>query len=125
MSSLEKIVRPFQAGDVFRARLLPPNQTPFVIPADNPVTWEGRADGTYTELQPEMQTNFKVEFNEVLDKRQSKLMKVVNPDDNNQKVFIERIDQATFKDKLTGKEETFNYDWSKSLDNAKSADGES
>jgi hypothetical protein len=72
MPSLEKIVRPFQVGDVFRARRLPPNQLPFEIPTDEPITWEGRADGT-------------------------------------------------FRDKLTGREQCYKFDWSKSLDNATNA----
>jgi hypothetical protein len=121
MSNLEKIVRPFQTGDVFRARVLPPAQEPFEIPEDVETDWEGRADSSFTELDPGIQVNFKVEFEEVLSKRKSKLMKVVNPDDHDQKVFIERIDETTFKDKLTGKEQSYKFDWSKSLDNAQNA----
>jgi hypothetical protein len=95
MSSIEKIVRPFQTGDVFRARRLP-----------------------YSEEDPNLQINFKVEWEEDRGKRESKRMKVVNPDDEDQKVFIERVDKFVFKDKMTGKEQSFKFDWSQSLDNA-------
>jgi hypothetical protein len=118
MSSIERIVRPFQIGDVFRARVLPPSQLPLEVPEDVAVTWEGRADSTFTELDPGLQINFKVEFEEDRTRRESRLMKVVNPDDENQKVFIERIDKMVFKDKLSGKEQSLKFDWSQSLDNA-------
>jgi hypothetical protein len=121
MPSLEKIVRPFQVGDVFRARRLPPNQLPFEIPTDEPITWEGRADGTFRELDTGLQVDFKATWEEDLSKRKSQLMKVVNPDDHDQKVFVERIDECTFNDKLTGREQCYKFDWSKSLDNATNA----
>jgi hypothetical protein len=118
MSNLEKIVRPFQTGDVFRARRLPPSQLLVTAPELVSVDWEGRADSTYSEEDPNLQINFKVEFEEDKTKRESKLMKVVNPDDEDQKVFIERVDKFVFKDKMTGKEQSFKFDWSGSLDNA-------
>jgi hypothetical protein len=121
MASIERIVRPFVSGDVFRARVLPPTQEPFEIPEDVAVDWEGRADSSFHELDPGLTVNFKVTWEEDLSKRKSQLMKVVNPDDEDQKIFVERIDECTFNDKQTGKEQTFKFDWSKSLDNATNA----
>jgi hypothetical protein len=121
MSSIEKIVRPFQTGDVFRARRLPPSQLLVTAPELVSVDWEGRADSSYAEEDPNLQINFKVEWEEDRSKRQSKLMKVVNPDDPDQKVFMERVDSYTFVDKLTRKEQSFKFDWSQSLDNATTA----
>lgn len=118
MSSLEKIVRPFQLGDVFRARVLPPTQLPFIFPEDVAVTWEGRADSDIVEADTALQINYKVEWEEDRSQRDSKLMKVVNPDDEDQKVYVERVNKYTFKDKMTNREQTLKFDWSQSLDNA-------
>jgi hypothetical protein len=64
MSSIEKIVRPFQTGDVFRARRLPPSQLLITAPELVSVDWEGRADSSYAEEDPNLQINFKVEWEE-------------------------------------------------------------
>jgi hypothetical protein len=48
--------------------------------------------------------------------RVSKLVKVVNPDDTDQKVFVERIDKATFKDAFGGKSMSLSFDWSSPKD---------
>lgn len=114
--SIQKIVQPFQGQPIFEARRLPPGTiggTPLPPPT---LEWEGSAEAKWNEEDPEMTINFKAEWEEDKSKRDSKLVKIVNPDDEDQHIFTERVNKFTFNNKLTGKEQTFKFDWTSPLD---------
>jgi hypothetical protein len=116
--AIEHIVRPFVIGDVFsRSRLPPVTENPtVVVPEDVHHIWDGKADTSYRDDGKQWYSGFSSDLKEDKTQRQSKLVKVVNPDDTDQKVFVERIDKATFKDAFGGKSLSLSFDWSSPKD---------
>lgn len=114
-NDLAPVIRSFGWKDIFAPRV---NNPVILAPVPPPteVVWEGRADGTYSEEEPSGTLNFKAEWEEDKSKRESKLVKVVNPDDEDQHVFIERVNKFTFRNTKTNREESFKFDWSSPLD---------
>lgn len=88
--SLENIIRPFQLGDVFTARVLPNVQQPATAPAD-PVekTFGDDSSGDYTQFQLSGLVGGVVTYNEK--SRVTKTVRIHNPDDDSQFVDVERI----------------------------------
>lgn len=116
---IEHIVRPFQNNEPFtRSRLPPVTLNPsIVVPDDVHHIWDGSADTTYRDDGSPWYTEAKSDLKEDKSKRESKLVKVTNPDDPDQKIFVERIDKTTFKDDY-GKEMSLKFDWSSPKDSA-------
>jgi hypothetical protein len=114
---LEHIVRPFQAGDVFTFRRLPrPDAVTIIPPDDKIIVWEGKADTKFVDEGEPFVNEAKSDLKEDKTQRESRLVKVVNPDDKDQKVFVERIDKTVFKDEKTGKQMSLAFDWSNPKD---------
>jgi hypothetical protein len=95
MSKLETVVRPFQAGDVFTARVLPPVQPPAAPPAPITATW-GKGISLLSTAIGKTDFKFGVVHTEV--DRKTHTVRVTNPDDENQFVDVQRIDQLRLKD---------------------------
>lgn len=114
---VEKIVRPFESGDVFaRSRGPVISLHPITVsPDDNPVEWEGSPDTSYVEQDNIWYKNFDSDLKEDKNKRESKTVRVENPDDPDQHVFVERIDKASFTQK-NGKTLNLEFDWSNPKD---------
>lgn len=116
---IEHIVRPFQTGEVFtRSRLAPISLNPTVVPPDDEHTiWKGEVDSSYRDDGSPWYTEAKSDLKEDKSQRESKLVKVQNPDDPDQKLYVERIDKSVFKDSF-GKETSLKFDWSAPKDSA-------
>ena len=113
--SLEKIVRPFQNGDVFTARALIPVQVP--VPADAPdaalITWKGEQESVYSEAPPPYVQGFTAEWIEDKTQRITENVRVTNPDDDSQFVELERIKKMVIKNNVNGDEIPIVMDWKK------------
>ncbi|MCK1668617.1 hypothetical protein [Bradyrhizobium sp. 153] len=111
--SLEKVVRPFQAGDVFAPRVMPPTQPAVVITDDDPstLTWEAKNSGDYDLGEDPWLSGFNASWIEDKSRRQTETVRVQNPDDDTQYVDIERINKAVFKRRATGEELAIGIDW--------------
>ena len=119
--TLESIVRPFQSGDVFtRARLPPtPLNATVDVPEDVVTIWEGAADTNYVDEGNAWYTVWNSDLKEDKTRRDSKTVKIVNPDDpeDGSKLFVERINKTVFTNRQ-GKELTLEMDWSNPKDQA-------
>lgn len=105
--SFERIVRPFQLGVIFDARVAPVQPTPPTPPADAVLTITGSANASWTEAPNPTFLGFKVEW--IQDPARTSLnppFKVVNPQDDSQFVEVQTIKQATFRNNRTGEEMT-------------------
>lgn len=111
--SVEKIVRPFQAGDVFDARVLAPSQPAFEPNTDEAsLTWKGSAKAEYNEEPAPMMLGFTAEWAEDTGRRITEQVRVTNPKDSDQYVDVERIKQMVFKNQKTGEELPLKMNWS-------------
>lgn len=117
MPNLESIVRPFQTGDVFvKRRQVPVFEQPVTEPPDDKINViEGSPETNFLDEGTNWYSGFNSDLKEDKARRESKLVKVVNPDDVDQHVFVERIDKAVFKDGK-GKETSLAFDWSSPKD---------
>lgn len=115
---IEHIVRPFVSGDIFSASRLPPvTENPTIeIPEDVHHIWKGSADTDFRDDGKQWYSGFNSDLKEEKSERKSKLVKVTNPDDTDQHVFVERIDKAVFKDAQSGKKTSLEFDWSSPKD---------
>lgn len=113
--SLEKVVRPFESGDVFRPRVLPPTQPSVVVVPGDPATLtvKGGNSGDYEEGPDPWVSGFNAEWLEDKSRRETETVRVTNPDDEEQYVDVERINQAVFKRRATGEEIKIGIDWAK------------
>jgi len=109
--TLERIVRPFQTNDVFNARRLPISQAVSgETPPEIQMTWQGAADGTYTEEAPPGALSIEVtEWRET--DRKTEKVRVENPDDKEQFVQVERIKRMTFQNDTTGEQMRMQFNW--------------
>lgn len=110
--SIERIVRPFQDRDQFRARVLPPTQAleaqevePVVV------TISSRADTEYVDEPPPVALGFNAEWVEDIDRRVTDTVRVENPDDASQFVEIERIRTMVLKNTQSGEEIPIKPQW--------------
>ncbi|MFL9499236.1 hypothetical protein ACJMQP_04180 [Rhodopseudomonas palustris] len=113
--SMERIVRPFQNGDVFTARVLVPAQPTTekkISDDDCTLEWEGENRGNF-ETTPELElVGFTSDLQEDDNARVTKKVRVENPDDPDQYVVVNRLKQTTFTDEKTGKKYTLSFkDW--------------
>jgi hypothetical protein len=104
MNKLETIVRPFQAGDVFTARVLPPVHLPAAPPAPVTATW-GQGISLLSTAIGINDLKIGVVHTEIA--RKTHTVRVENPDDPNQYVDVQRIDQLRLQDE-NGVESTWN-----------------
>ncbi|MET4240320.1 hypothetical protein [Bradyrhizobium sp. RT10b] len=113
--SLEKVVRPFESGDVFRPRVLPPTQPSLLVVSDDPATLtvKGGNSGDYEEGPDPWVSGFNAEWLEDKDRRETEKVRVENPEDSEQWVEVERINKAVFKRRATGEELKIGIDWDK------------
>lgn len=111
--SLERVVRPFQSGDVFTARVIMPSLPPTGIAISNDiafveVTGENPGDfDTYPDTT--IFHNFKVEWEEDKDKRQTETVRIEQEDNPENWVEVERVQKAVMTDRQTGKEFTLKF----------------
>lgn len=111
--SVEKIVRPFQTGDVFNARVLPPEQPPLETGVEVvALEWAGSAESKWIEEPPPATMGFTIEWIEDKRRRVTEKVRVENPDDPSQFVELERIKSTVFKNNKSGEEMPFKMDWS-------------
>lgn len=104
--ALERIVRPFQTGDVFNARVLLPPVPPsgFTVSEDVCLlTWKGENGATFDSDQPDPIESFKADWKEDKASRVTQNVRVENPDDSSQYVEVQRLLSTTFKNEDTGK----------------------
>jgi len=117
--SLEKIVRPFQTGDVLRPRYVAPSQPSKPV---NPETdesvlaWSGGTEGDYiTGPDPwlyEIKSDAPL-WSEDKSRREIEQVRIENPDDPDQYVEVERIKKTVFLKRSTGEELRMGIDWDK------------
>ena len=105
--SLEKIVRPFQTGDVLKPRFVPPSQPANAgsPPEEAKLSWSGGTAGDYIQDPDPWLYNIdpaKNSWDEDPSMRVTELVRVENPDDPTQYVEIERIKQTEFQKRGTG-----------------------
>lgn len=113
--SLEKVVRPFQTGDVFAPRVLPPTQPGQVVTQTEPstMTWSGENSGDYDQGPDPWLYGYNANWVEDKSRRETETVRVENPDDPDQYVEIERINKAVFKRRATGEEMQIGIEWDK------------
>ena len=95
MSSLERVVRPFQDGDIFTARVLAPAQPPLDYVEDVVLTWGGASQFLSKGIGIR-DLRGGVRWSEV--SRQTKTVRVSNPSDASQFVDVEKILAMRMKD---------------------------
>jgi hypothetical protein len=105
--SLEKIIRPFQVGDVFTARTIAPVQQPAtVIKPDVSDTFGDEDSGGYTSFVLSGLVGGKVIYEEK--SRVTQKVRITNPEDDQQWVDVERIQKLVMA--TTGGDEIhFNF----------------
>lgn len=112
-NNLEKIVRPFQRGDVFNARVIAPVQPSHPAGDPNPVIDViGAPDSHYVETDEPPGFGFDVEWKEDKTKRITEKVRVENKDDPDQFVVVERINQMVLANSRTAEEIKIKPDWS-------------
>lgn len=111
MSSFERIVRPFQNGDVFNARVLPPAQITVDVNPPVHVEWGGTQDTDYVEEPSPTSMGFQSEWNEDKSQRVSDTVRVENPDDATQAVNVERIKKMVLVNNRNGDQLTIQPDF--------------
>lgn len=91
---MERVIRPFQADDVFNARVLPPAQLPFEEAEDPSYTFGDGIPGNFKQWGFSV-LNVETDWEEV--SRVTTIQRVTNPQDENQFVDVERIEKLTFQ----------------------------
>lgn len=113
MSTLEQIVRPFQSGDVFTARVAIPT-----LPAsgvqlstdDCTLTWGKGNPGDYDDIPSDLVlSTFQAEWKEDASQRVVEKVRVEQPDNPDNYVEVERMKEAVFKDSVTGKTQKLKF----------------
>lgn len=113
MSTLERVVRPFQRVEPFQPRVLPPD--PHVLAAvfidvSEPedaghIEVKGSADGQYNEGPPIGDLpDFTVEWKEDEKQRQTETVKIENANDPDQFLEVQRIKQMVLRNTKTAEE---------------------
>ncbi len=115
---LERIVRPFQAGNVFSARVIVPSlpASGVNVSADVPrLEWTGENPADFDSMPDEMiYHNFTVEWQEDGDKRVTETVRIEQEGKPENYVEVERVQQATMTDEQTGKTFTLKFaDWAR------------
>jgi len=116
--SLERVVRPFQTGDVFTARAVLPAVPPTGLALSEDVCrleWSGENPGDYDDIPLDMIFhNFKVEWEENKDKRVTETVRIEQDDNPENFVEVERVQSAMMTDAQTGKSFTIKFaSWDK------------
>jgi hypothetical protein len=114
--SLERVVRPFQYGDVFTARTIMPTIPPTGIALSDDVclvTITGENPGEYDDIPDStIYDNFTVEWSEDVDKRVTETVRIEQEDNPDNFVEVERVQSATMTDARTGRSLTMKFaDW--------------
>lgn len=110
--SIERIVRPFQNGDVFTARVAVPVQPAIPATPDvSVVVITGSADSTYTEGPAPGTLAVTVKWIEDTSRRITQTVKITNQDDPSQFVNVERITQMVIKNNKTAEEIAIKPNW--------------
>lgn len=90
--SLEKVIRPFQIGDIFTARVLAPVSQPATTDsAPISFAWGAENSGDYTSFVLSGLVGGQVVYEEK--SRVTKTVRVFNPQDDTQYVDVERIEK--------------------------------
>lgn len=105
--SLERVVRPFQLGDVFTARTVMPAVPPSGV-AESPdvcvLTWTGPNPGQFDDIPDStIFNNFKVEWEEDKSKRVTETVRITQDDEPENYVDVERMKSTVMTDKQTGR----------------------
>lgn len=112
--SIERIVRPFQTGDVFNARRFAP-ELPALAPGDTEVAlleWKGNADANYVEAPGPDMLGFTAEWKEDRTRRVTDTVKVEQTGNPENFVTLERIKSMVIKNSKTREEIPIKMDWS-------------
>lgn len=104
---LEQIIRPFQEGDVFTARSLPPGKPAEGVPEPAAFSWGKGIDPNF--LRPDLIMEFKSKWEEK--SRATETVRVENPDDPAQFVDVERIKRLVMRNSDTGEEFEWKMNW--------------
>lgn len=107
MSTLERVVRPFQTSDVFTARSIMPAIPPTgIVLSDDEcfLSVTGQNPGNYDDIpDDQVFNNFKAEWEEDKDERVTETVRIEQDDNPENYVEVERVQSATFTDNQTGK----------------------
>ncbi len=107
--TMERIVRPFQLGEVFTARVLPPVEQPAVtVPEDIVQVWGKGNDTNYDRFSLSGIVGGKVNYTE--SERVTQTVRITNPQDENQFVDVERIQRLKMVSDQGANEINFNFD---------------
>lgn len=114
--SLEKVVRPFQSGDVFTARTITP-----VLPSQElqlsqdvcRVEFEGTNPGQYNDIpSDQMFNNFQAEWREDVSQRVMEEVRIEQDDNPDNFVVVERMQSTVLRNDRTGGEFAIKFaDW--------------
>jgi hypothetical protein len=108
--SLERIVRPFQTGDVFTARSFIPAVPPSGLTVSEDVcvlAWSGTNPGDYVTVDPDTVLNgFVAELQEDASRRVTETVRIEQDDNPDNYVEVERMKSTVMTDRQTGR--TFN-----------------
>lgn len=96
MNKLETAVRPFQTGDVFTARVLPPMQAETVPPDPISVKWGKPISLMLAKAGGKWEVIAKWPSEDEI-ARTTSTVRVTNPTDPSQYVDVERIDSLTLR----------------------------
>lgn len=106
--TMERIVRPFQLGEVFTARVLPPVEQPAVtIPEDIVQVWGKGNDTNYDRFFLSGIVGGVVHYTEK--ERTTQVVRITNPDDAEQFVDVERIRKLRMVSDRDGSDINFDF----------------
>lgn len=104
--SLERIIRPFQSGDVFTARVTIPSLPPSGAQLSDDkcsLSWEGTNPGVYEDIPNDQQIlGFQVEWKEDPDKRITETVRIEQEDNPDNYIEVARMKQTTIRNSNTG-----------------------
>jgi hypothetical protein len=110
--SLEKIIRPFQNGEVFNARRLPPSVAPVrEVPERALLNWECPHSGAYVSGPEPGTYGFTVKWEEDESRRKTEKVRVENKDDPEQFIELERIKKMVLVKNTTKEEIAIEPKW--------------
>jgi hypothetical protein len=116
--SLERVVRPFQTGDVFTARAVMP-AIPATGLAQSPdacyIEWTGENPGDYDDIPSDLiLNNFTAEWEEDKSRRETEIVRIEQEGKPENYVEVERVQVAVMTNNQTGEEFRMRFaDWAR------------
>ena len=109
---IEKIVRPFETGNVFDSRVAAPVQPATDEPENMVLVIEGNAEGKYQEEPSPVFLGYEGKWDEDPSRRVTDTVRITNPDDTSQFVDVERIKKMVIVNDKTREEIPIKMNWS-------------